>query len=925
LKNPEDFNGTLPYASELFGIYQAILGWKSNRIKERYEGYRVKAILDATERIIDKMKPSIEVKSANQSNPDALSRFSSVKVVNLHPFKFESIALRPYISGKIDSCIARLLREEIGKDPPTDWNAFISYEKMNNLLEEVQKIVNNADLLEKKSEVDDYVKRFFERSSNPHDIKGVLKDLFQRESFVSGYLNFLAQHSPHILTQLFFGKSRTNLLHTIQSEDPLISFGKNNYEAILSPICIVHIFREYFFEFDSFLGTPVGHVWLSPGGTVELIEVNTRKTLTEKTFETLSETINRAETSVTNQDDLADAIKDENRSNTKFGFTNVATYSTPVFQDSATASFSLDNAKMNSRETTHKQMRQQSEKLSSEIKRNFKTAYKTSTEITDTTSKRYVIENKTDKLVNYELRRKMRKVGVQVQDIGVQLCWQTFVDDAGLGLGISKLVHIAEPADLSKITQDDDLVVPKDEHQEVAIPIPYLGEDGENDLTYVNGEEKDVDTFLGVKTEETDIIEPNISTQEFTYEKSGYTLVHVNLDPQGADATLSYKELISEKGSSRGKFIVYLNSVNFNGRNSFTAKATLTWAPTKELIKSVTDENAKRMNKFKEEKARLMKDAFYKAARERLKLASKIKPRPSEDLREEERTIIYRNLVSQLMSVGSGNNKHVTSELIRSIFDVDKMLYFVSPEWWVPRLHKSSVHLGKPPAEAINPSSLSISSYASGTVIPSEYIVSWGGVGEIGRKNYFITEDSDPARFGSSLGWLLQLDGDELRNVLLNSPWVKAVIPIRIGKEQQAINWLEQAHVEGGKEDLDNAEYHAVDDDPPELHSKPGNKVTIRKALNHLIKMIQTANENSRTVIMPNPTDPDNPANHFAGSMPSEAVFEHGFYFLKGGVRFNDKGTQHPIFSQWMEILPTDQTVALEVEYDPKTLQIKDR
>jgi hypothetical protein len=63
---------------------------------------------------------------------------------------------------------------------------------------------------------------------------------------------------------------------------------------------------------------------------------------------------------------------------------------------------------------------------------------------------------------------------------------------------------------------------------------------------------------------------------------------------------LSYKELISEKGSGRGKFIVYLNSVNFNERNSFTAKATLTWAPTEELIKSVTDENAKQIVDIKE-------------------------------------------------------------------------------------------------------------------------------------------------------------------------------------------------------------------------------------------------------------------------------------------------------------------------------------
>src|SRR5262249_7485015 len=153
----------------------------------------------------------------------------------------------------------------------------------------------------------------------------------------------------------------------------------------------------------------------------ELIEINTRKVFTERTLEMATETVAKSESSVTSQDDLADAVKEDNQSNIKFGFTNVATSTAPFFQDTATTSLSLDNSKSNSRETAHKQMRQQSEKLSSEIKKNFKTTFRTSTEITDTTSKRYVIENKTNKLVNYELRRKMRKVGVQVQDIGVQL------------------------------------------------------------------------------------------------------------------------------------------------------------------------------------------------------------------------------------------------------------------------------------------------------------------------------------------------------------------------------------------------------------------------------------------------------------------------------------------------------------------------
>jgi hypothetical protein len=31
------FKGTLPYASELFGIYQPLLGWKSKQTSERFE------------------------------------------------------------------------------------------------------------------------------------------------------------------------------------------------------------------------------------------------------------------------------------------------------------------------------------------------------------------------------------------------------------------------------------------------------------------------------------------------------------------------------------------------------------------------------------------------------------------------------------------------------------------------------------------------------------------------------------------------------------------------------------------------------------------------------------------------------------------------------------------------------------------------
>ena len=51
---------------------------------------------------------------------------------------------------------------------------------------------------------------------------------------------------------------------------------------------------------------------------------------------------------------------------------------------------------------------------------------------------------------------------------------------------------------------------------------------------------------------------------------------------------------------------------------------------------------------------------------------------------------------------------------------------------------------------------------------------------------------------------------------------------------------------------------------------------------------------------------------------PIDKVYEHGFYPLQGGFR---AVTSEPfeVFDQWIEVLPTDQVVPVEVTYDRKT------
>ncbi len=946
----DKFTGTLPYASELFGIYQPLLGWTSKLTTERFKKQLEPAFDAVGSRFLKAVAAPVHVQLRDIARGVEGRGRIVFEVENLAPVMLPEQPA-PRVASSIQSGIAQLLVEQVGDRAPEDWSDVVNYDRINDLLNELQHLVQEPAELARHPAVQVYVEDFIDSFGPDRDVQRVLTALFDKEARTAGYLVFLARNTPSALTQLFFPQ-QLDALTAIRRVDPLLSFGESTYRAVLSPIGIIHLYREYFFEFDSFLGPPVGHVWLSPGGTVELVEVNTRKVFTERTFETSEETIQRSESQLTTQDDIADAVKEDNSSDVKFGVTNTAKYSVKVFEDTATANFSLDQAKKTSRETTHKHMRQQSEKLSSEIKRNFKTMFRTSTEVTDTTSRRYVIANQSPRLVNYELRRKMRKVGVQVQDIGVQLCWHTFVDDPGKALGVGQFVHMGEPPEMADLVQPEQPVAPGAQSEEFSFAIPFVGLDTDDtDNAYTDGSETEVGW-----PDVTEHIEPNFP-QKVSFKSPGYTLVDVTITTMGDDAKISARDITSVEGSSTGSFVAHLDYVHWHERDVVNAKATLVWAPTQESVDAANAAYKTKLGEYTAEKARRFKEAFIKASRERIELASQIEPRPATALREEERTVVYRRLIRQLMGVGAPQeSRHVVSELVRSIFDVDKMLYFVAPEWWVPRLHRSAQHLGeevkpKPPTgggsgTVTTPSGaglrvnlltsvkdaivnnrtlvaelLAEGAPPSGTTIPSQNLVDWGGGKDAGRDNYYITEKSEPARLGSSLGWLIQLDGDDLRTAMLNSPWVKAVIPIRIGKEKAAISWLRQAHVEG--DDGLSAEYAASPDDPPELQSTPDHTVTVLEALEYLINEIDEYDKNARTPVVPNPADPEDASNHYAGSMPTEAVFEHGFYPLEGGVRFNQDGKEQAIFSQWIEILPTEQVAALEVEYDPVTLQVK--
>lgn len=739
-----------------------------------------------------------------------------------------------------------------------------------------------------------------------------------RESAIAGFLTYLKENGhTDVLRDLFYRPD--TMMHRIPEvlrfRDPLELFDPFNDigRVGLSPIGIVHLFRQYFFELDTFLGTPVSHVWLSPGSTVELVEISTRRTLVERYTETFEEAIAKTEKATTEEDEVSDAVKEDNRSETKFGMN--ATVNQGWIGGSATASSSIDMSTTQSkaRETTHRHMRQQSEKLSTEIRKNFKSTFKTVTEQTDTASKRYVLANSTQELINYELRRKMRQVGVQVQDIGTYLCWQTYVDDPGRQLGIAKLVHVAKDPDVD-VPPPEAIPNPVSIVTEHAIDIPFVPltedtvPDEDMDEAYRDGWEVNLDFNEG----DHERIKATFGGQVAECDQPGYEYGEkIEFDYGGHDIQISLSGEVKEEPPGKIRYAVHLDHVNFHNASPLRVMAKVTWKPGQALIDEVEAKNQQKIDEFSQQTQREFEKAFVEAARKRIKESSEIVPRKFEELREEERIVVYRMLIQNMLMryvpMPDDRTRHVVAELLNTIFDIDKMLYFVAPEWWRPRLHGSHQSLG------------GIREPVTGEVeIDAEIkeidTVSWGGTGEDRPDNYFITSDSQPAKLGSSLGWLLQLDGDNLRNAFLNAPWVKAVIPIRPGKERAAINWLQRVNVEGA-EGLD-ADYVAPAAELAEIpHSGP--TVTIRDAINHLCDVVAAKHERA-TQVDEYPAEEIHDDNRVSAT-PIDRVYEHGFYPLQGGFRVMPGTEDFEVFDQWVEVLPTDQIVPVEVKYDPKT------
>ncbi len=447
------YTNVLPYASELIGVYQPLIGWKSKRFQKRFDDGFQKDRSVLLKKLKDQFSDLVNLELNNDNQ----------LIIDIKPGELKGGEIRNGNSLVLEKVSARLPKFEHYET--SVWASTINSKSINSIL---------------TKEVASYYSEVFEKRPREYTVGhnrvgtedvtiSMIKDQLQYESSIAGALLYLVGERSHqILEEIFYSS-----LNKVEQAKKLIKMitAENSEEAFLdienldptereqlsgvalSPISVVHLFRQYFFELDTFLGSPESHVWLSPGSSVELIEEHTRKSTVERTFESTLDIFTKTEKENVIQDEISDAVSEENSKSLNLGASVTASYT----NIEATASFDYESSQNNAREKTHKTMREQTEKLSSEIRKNFKSTFRTVTEFTDFSSTKHLLTNDTKNLINYELRRKMRQVGVQVQDVGTYLCWQTYVDDPGRDLGLAKLIHIAQSAELDGLQHPEEI------------------------------------------------------------------------------------------------------------------------------------------------------------------------------------------------------------------------------------------------------------------------------------------------------------------------------------------------------------------------------------------------------------------------------------------------------------------------------------
>lgn len=513
--------------------------------------------------------------------------------------------------------------------------------------------------------------------------------------------------------------------------ETLLAFFGTNVEAELSPIGVAHYYRQLFFNRSEGIGPIEEAFAIAPGETFEVVYETSRRLVHEEEQELGSESLSEMAMEEKTSDELSSKVSTMINRDTNTSISANVGGGIGVWHAGASVSANIGESRKLAREDSDRRLRDITKRSSERITRSFTVRSLTREEVTTRNLTRRTITNTKGDPVNYGLRRVLREVDIKVQEIGPRLVWQLYLKEPGSGMARSSFVHFRDSGPI---------VVPD---LPPGCPPPPVG---------------------GTASGRTDApIDLNTNKVTFTIpltsdRKPVSAMIDSMTDLDGGDK--GDKPPVPNNEESKVTHDPARNAATVViGVTRGTAKRvsinyTYTWQPSDAAMsawEAVRTQQRSRMTqelltkKFEDDKALLT-------------AKSKIRPRPANDLRREERYEVMNRMVSHFSMRPEKTITPLEIELFHRFFDIDGIFVYNHPSWWLPRYNRNSSAFERPP--------------------------------------YEITAESEPAPAGSSLGWIIQLDGDRRRNEFLNSPWCRACVPIRPGREKEAIRWLGD-HVEG--------------------------------------------------------------------------------------------------------------------------------
>jgi hypothetical protein len=525
----------------------------------------------------------------------------------------------------------------------------------------------------------------------------------------------------------------------------------------MSPIGIAHFYRQLYFYLSEGVGPVEQALTIAPKETLEVVTETVRRQSHEEVYEHGSETVSEKAVESRNVDEVSDKVASMVQRDTSVAISANSGFEAsggiPVFNYGASISMGLNTtiaqSSQNSSELAKKQLKEVTKRASERITKTFSLRVRDTVDFTTTNVQRRVIKNESNKPVSYGLRRVYSRVQIKVQNLGPNLVWQLYISSPGAGLAGSRFVHFAPGQPIAPPGEPPALrPKPVGGIQSGTVTTGILME---NTLPVTDPMRFYVTIAIQVPPDQT-IVAVSIEAIE-------------DLEHLGKTDYVPAPSGASKPGSlSNGVYTVDLG-VWPGDSSSVSVRYQYRFDPSLAVIALWEEERKKAHELFQAQQAAEREKALreqFERQKSVITELSRIRPRPSADLREEERYEVFNRMISHLFKprgTGSpGAPAPFEIELFHRYFDVEAMFVFLHPSWWVPR-------------------------YA-------------GVASGFGRSEYEITTESEPARLGSSIGWMIQLDGDNRRNEFINSPWVRVCLPFRKGRERDAVVWLAK-HVEG--------------------------------------------------------------------------------------------------------------------------------